>query len=491
MKNLIKRTAPSKVIIDAEFSVADMYAALEWYYHNNGLYALLQQDLMAGGLWTEGMVGLRNPAHRVVEFYVAKLWGGPLAKALPIVTEQKNIVDPIQQVWAWSNWGAAKQVAARWFAMYGDMFIKVATNTAITPDGKPTKVYFQNIKPMYVTDFNTDERGYLTWVRIDVPQRRTVDGKSGTYYLTEIWDKIKAMFWRWETDKGPSVSEDRLGTPVIEKPLSDYGIDFIPIVHAKFQDIGEAHGMGAFTHALDKIDEANRMATRLHELLYQYNQVVWAITAGGADSAGRPLPAPMLKFDGQEMSADGTTTIGGGQKVARLPGNSELKSLVPDLHYDDALAVLQDHMKELERDLPEIAYFRLREEKNDLSGTAIRYLLSDAVDKVIEARGNAEAALARADAMALTIGKTLGIFQDAIGKYENGDFEHTFADRDVIPLSQKERREIAEADLRIGASHETVLTSLGYDAEDEMAKRAEENKNAGDGLLSAFEKGQV
>ncbi len=431
------------------------------------------------------MLGLRNPAHRVVEFYVAKLWPGQLPAALPIVTENERIKDPIRQVWTWSNWGAKKQPAARWFANFGDMFIKVASNGGA---GIPAnKVFHQVIKPAYVTDIQADERDYLTFVRIDIPQSILLDGRRTKYYHTEIWDKASQTYRRWKSE-GPGVSVDRLGAPLEVRQFSEFGIDFIPIVHAKFQDIGEPRGMGAFTHALDKIDEANRMATRLHQLLYRFNDVIWAISANAMDASGRPLPAPMVDFNGRPQTDDGTTTIGTGTKVARMPGNSDIKSLVPDLKYADALAILQDHMKELEADLPEMAYYRLRDQTRDLSGKAIRYLLSDAIDKALEARGNAETALARADAMALTMGVKLGLFK-GIGEYEAGDFDHTFAERSVIPLSEAEKRENAEADYRLGASKKTLLESLGYDAEKEIATRAEEDKNLGDKLLADFEKG--
>lgn len=479
MKSIINRTAPQKYKIDSELSLADTYAALEFYYHNNGMYTLLQQDLIANGIWTEGMLGLRNPAHRVVEFYVAKLWPGALKKALPIETENTRIVDPIQQVWKWSNWGVKKQVAARWFANFGDMFIKVA--------GGEDKVFLQVIKPAYVTDLRADERDYLTFVRIDIPQSRMVDGRLKLFYHTEIWNKATQIYQRWESD-GPNVSIERLGAALETRAFSDFDIDFIPIVHAKFQDVGEPRGMGAYTHALDKIDEVNRSATRLHQLLFRFNDVTWAVTANAMDASGRPLPAPMIDLNGKPQSDDGTTTIGTGTKVARLPGNSELQSLVPDLHYADALAILQDDMKELEADLPEMAYYRLRDQSKDLSGKAIRYLLSDAIDKALEARGNAETALARADAMALTMGVKLGLF-NGIGEYEAGDFDHTFVERSVIPLSEAEKRENAEADQRLGASRETTLNGLGYDAEKEIALRKQEDKALGDKLLADFDKG--
>ncbi|PKN85435.1 MAG: hypothetical protein CVU46_11020 [Chloroflexi bacterium HGW-Chloroflexi-8] len=488
MNTLIKRTAPTKEVIDKEFSIADTYSALEFYYHNNGVYALLQQDLIAEGLWTEGMSGLRNPAHRTVEFYVSKLWPGALPKALPIVAKNTKIIEPIEQIWKWSNFGSMKQVFSRWFSLFGDGFIKVASRNG--SDGKASQVYFQNIKPTHVTELKLDDRNYVTKIRIDIPQIKTDNGKITNYYHTEIWDKNTQLFRVWESEKGPGTSENRLGTPITQKSFTAFGIDFVPIVHAKFQDIGETRGAGCFVHALDKIDEANRMATRLHQLLYRFNDVTWAIRANGMDSSGRPLPAPTLNL-GESRTADDQSTIkiSTGTKVARLPGNSELQSLVPDLHYSDALAILDAHMLELERDLPEMAYYRLREQGKDLSGIAIRYLLSDAVDKALEARGNAETALIRADEMALSMAQGMEIFKN-LGNYEAGDFDHIFADREIIPLSEKEKREIAVMDDSLGVSRKTNLSKLGYDPDLEALQKKDEDSDLGEQILSNFDKGK-
>ena len=86
------------------------------------------------------------------------------------MTDNTAIISPIQQVWKWSGWGSQKQVFSRWLANFGDGFIKVARSS----DGQ--RVILQNIKPEHVTEIDADERGFLRWCRIDVPQTRREDG---------------------------------------------------------------------------------------------------------------------------------------------------------------------------------------------------------------------------------------------------------------------------------------------------------------------------
>ena len=452
-----------------DLSQSKKFELLNWYYENNGMYNSEAQAAFGVDTWAENMKPLRNPAYRVVEFYVATIWPGDLPKALPIKTDNSKIVAPIQQVWTWSNWAAKKQVASRWFARDGNLFIKVAT---LTPDPSPalrhplgqgagegsaSRVYFQLLEAKYVTDIEADERGYLTYIRIDTPV--VEGGKALT--RTEVWDKEAQTYTVWVHDKSADTPTEKLGPPRELKGLAEFGIDFIPIVYAKFRDTGQDWGECAFQHALDKIDEANVIASRLHDMLLPGE--VWVLKANGTDASGRPLPAPKIG------SSTGTGTTEkleiARRTLFRLPGNSELESLVPNINYDAALNVLNAHMDELEKDLPELAYYRLRE-MSDLSGRAIRLLLGDAIAKAKEARGTAEAALARADAMALTIGAAVGLDGfSGLGDYAAGDFAHTFAERDIIALSDLDKLVdvILLTDTRMPLL--TILREMGWDEE--------------------------
>ena len=445
------------------FSPAMWYDMLEAYYKNNGLYDLVQAQLYENAIWTPGMKPLRNPAHRAVEFYVAKVWAGPLERALPIVTQDDTVKEAIQTIWTWSNWGKKKQTAARWFANFGDLIVKVEQKTNTTT-GKVERVYLKPIKPKYVTEMTADERGFLTYIRIDVP--------TGEYMHTEVWSKELGLYRLWKHHWPAGAPLEQLGDPVKTKDFTQLGFDFIPIVHAQFQDIGEARGMCCFHHVLDKIDEANRQATRLHEILFRYNKPLNAVSANAMDASGKPLPPPTLRNKDGEIVDSGDTLETGDNDLITLPGMSKIEQLVPQLNYADALSILNAQMTEIARDLPELLYFELQE-KGELSGIAVQRLLGPAIDKVLEARGNAESALVQANQMALTIAKQhqLDGFAD-LGTFENGDFDHSFAERAVIPLSQKEISDGIKTDVEAGMPLTFSMRSYGY-SEDEVKKMEE------------------
>jgi hypothetical protein len=426
----------------APASPRDWYDVLQAYYEANGLYQILRDAGAAAGLSGEALRAIRNPAFRATEFHASHLWPGSLPDALPIVTENERIVESIQDVWTWSNWGAKKQVVARRLPMLGDWFCKVMS------DADAGRVWFQNLEPRYVTDFSKDDRGFITYIRIDVPQITTDSAGMVTerWSHVEAWDKALGTYRQWRhLGDSVNVSLEQLGTPVVNEPLTSFGVDFIPIVHAPFRDVGDNRGVGCFVPVIDKIDEVNRIATRLHQMGFRNMRNVWASLRTGTDAQGRPLPGVKLGDAMKDGETKGTLSVLSEETFVDLPGSTDLKSLVPDLKYADLLEIVRDHMGEIAADLPEIMWYSLAERGADLSSRAIRLLMAPAVARVEEGRGNAETALVRLDQMALTIGQAIGVFDQSIGSYDGGDFDHHFEARDVLPLSDIDE---AEAELR-------------------------------------------
>jgi len=464
------RTMLEGQLAGADAKPAEVYRMLESYYLNNGLYEAVQQNLYENGIWTPGMKALRNPAKRTVEFHVTHIWPGAIEKALPIVAENQRIIEPLHQVWKWSNWAIKKQLAARWFALYGDWFCKVATSSNAA--GKVERVFLQNIKPEVVTDFEQDERGNINFIRIDIPQ-------SDGYMHTEVWsvDSGHQLYvHKLEADR----PLDQLGRPVLDVELGHYGIDFVPFVHAPFIDMGGKRGLGVFILALDKIDEANRMCTRLHQLIFRFNKPTMAILAGASDAAGRPLPAPKVEPDTEGVTVSRSVTgtiVEHDDDIKSFPGHSHMEYLVAPINYEAHLQAINAQMRELEEDLPELTYYRQKELSSTTSGRALRLMLSQAVDRTLEARANIESALVRADEMALTMGVNAGLFKGRhIGTYERGDFTHAFAGREVIPYSVQEEADTIASEVGAGVPLVTAARRHGW-TEAEL-KLMEEDQNS-------------
>lgn len=382
-----------------ELSPRERMDYYEAYYHNNGLYKVLDAIARKDGVSIEAMKPLRNPVKSAVEFYVSTVWPGPLPEALPIETENKRILEPVYQLWRWSNWGQKKNVAVRQLAMTGSMFIRVATNG--DGDGLPDKVYLQAVQSRNVSAFEVDHQGNVDMVRYDVPRTRKRDGRVQRYVHTELWSKSAGCWRIWEHEEALTTEIERLGKPVREGVLP---LGFVPWTYTPFMDLGDDWGYPVHHTLIEKIDEVNRKATRLGQMAFRYNKPVWALSAGGVDSMGRPLPPPrMEKF--QDSLQDDT--------IVELPGNSSLSSLVPDIHYESYRRMIEDDLEEIKQGLPEVRFYETME-MGSASGRALFYRMTPAILKAQEIRGAAENSLQRAVAMALSIGQEAGIDRKSV-----------------------------------------------------------------------------
>lgn len=487
-------TGPAPRVEQDQSGYAELYEML-WSLYHSDIYDELP-GIMATQFEGVNIHAIRNPTFRTVEFYGKQLWPGALPDALPIEAENERIIENVHELWKWSNWASKKQVFARQYALLGNPFIKVAGRE------DRQRVYFQLPDPGTVTDFDTDERDNITYIRLDIPiDEADRFGDTTRRYWVEVWDKDDETYRQWITDqRGRPI--DELGTPRDETPLRDFGIDFVPFVYAKFRDIGDVRGVGAVTMALRKIWEADLIATSLHQRLFRYNKPDWVLTSAGQDSAGRASTSIKAMIAGGVIDDSGMPSVNVGEEnLWDLPPGRDLRSLVANVDYRSALAILQAHMQELESDLPELAWYKLRE-MNQVSGRAVRMLLSDPIANALEARGNAEHALAKANMMGLTMMRNYGLTNGDIGSFERGDFEHTFKHRDIIPLNEQELAEteyqqaLGDAVLvnQLGYSKQYIQHKRGLDAEtiEQMSKdRDTTGDEVGASILRMFDSGNV
>lgn len=456
---------------------SDFEDMLEAYYMSNGLYDSIQAYMETNDIWTPGMQSIYNPAHRAVEFHVSHLWPGALDRAFRIICDDPKVIEAIQQVWKWSNWESKKQLAARWYAEFGTMFIKAH----VKKESKQIKL--QLLKSRYVTEFECDSSDFITYIRIDSQKSRLNKLRQPeTYMRTEVWKKDDNTYRVYEHSFTRNTPISQLGKPIEENQITDFGINFIPIVHAKFKDIGEPRGLGVFTHTLDKIDEANRIATRLHEIAFRFNRAYIGISANDKDAQGRPLPAPRL-IDKAGDAIESAADLAQDESMFLLPGMSRLEMMVPNINFAGHLAELTDQMDEIKQDLPELRYYDIREASN-ISTQTMHMMLGGAIDRVIDARGNAYAALIRVNQMALTLGKVNGFDGfTSLGTYEDRKLDHSFAEQEVLPLTKKERAEGVKISVDAGMDILFSMKQQGY-TQDEI----DEYKHSVEYLLRMQEK---
>ncbi len=399
---------------------------------------------------------LRTVVNRSVEFYASKMIPG---QEMKVTSENPEVQEAIEQVIKDSNIANNKAPMIRGFSLYGDSFIRVR--------GDKEKSYLEDISMFYVTDFGEDSRGFLTYLRIDIP---TTDDNNNPVNYTEYWDNETQTLRTWQGSSSRTTPIKELGSPKEITRFSELGIDFIPVVHTKFRDNGDPRGLGCVYHALDKIYEANRVATRLHDLLFAFGEPVFIASANDKDAQGRPLPPPRVDASASNAPVSSSTaaaTVGViGQIFGRLislPGMAKIESLIPNIDYSDALLILNAQMEELEKDLPELRWYALDSTaQSAMSGTALRTLLGAAIDRSNEARNSFLSSLSRAFEMALTIGIYNNVFPASLGNFDSGDFDHELQVDSAWGESTDEKAATMEALTRAGVPAKAAMSIAGF-----------------------------
>lgn len=480
-------------------------AILRSYYESTA-YARLGDAANRRGVG--GLKLIDNPAYQSVEFYPAHLFPGSLSEALPIRLPQDETPEPepgtqeelevvpeqpgepdtgealrgaIRQVWIWSRWESEKQVYARWLARDGEAWLQAATRE--DESGTVTRSYIQMIDVMNVSEFEEDERGNLTWLRLDVPLE---DDDGQVWWHTEVWDKAEDLHRVWIHRLGPDADLEALGDPnplsesgrdpetgqlvleetgEVDETITSLGFDFVPYVRVPFIDDGGERGIGVYQKFLIPIDEINRAVNRLHDTYFAYDRPRMVLKR---NESGKP-PVDLRPDVDEDEDGEADEVRVGDEIMYRLPGNASLESMIPTIPYEWGIELIEKRVQRLSESLAEIRFFQ-DVDQGDPSGISRRLRLAPAVSRAKEARTNAEAGLIRATQMCLTLGALNGLF-DGIGTYEDGDFDFEIEPREILHVSDLERFEQELKEVEILARYKDLppalfrryLEARGYD----------------------------
>lgn len=428
---------------------------LYWNFYTNNLYRQMNTYRSARGLYRH-IRPIYNPVTRLVDFYVAKVWGGTLDNdtlegAIPIETDNARLRPAISQVWTWSNWQARKQLAVRYGACLGDLVLKVVDDTA------RKQVYLQVLHPRMIKSALFDDRGYVNEVVIEYDDWEPAETGTGQYVQFTYKEIItKEQFQTFRNGK----PYDYYGAG--EAWTNPYG--FVPMVITPHKDVGLDWGLCCFHNGLDTIDELNDQASVFNDRMRKANNPVLYFAGARAGSI-------------DQSTTDTATDESRRQQTPALygPENSKPHFLVSEAGMEQTLGNVGLLLDELERDFPELALHRLRE-GGDLSGKALRIMYQDATDKVVEVRGNFDGALVRAQQMAVSIGglrRYDGFESFSLNSYQAGDEDHRIGDRPVMAeMIDFQQIEMA---LKTGVPGHRLWDKLGLGfTEAELAEMQEE-----------------
>lgn len=440
------------------------YAHAEAYYNNHIYTSLVRysaQHMAASKLYKHTR-GVYNPVSRLVDFYVDKVYGGSLdmadliGGAIPIVTDNDLLRDALRQLWEWSAWRTKKSLYVRMGARRGDVALKVIDDRA------RQKVRLEVVDPGKIKDVTLDAVGNVKAVVIEyVKEDIDSSGYKTSYTYTETIDQEA---FRTFKDGDPfAYFSDLEGQPVAEWP-NEYG--FVPLVLVNHLDLGNIWGATPFHASLRKIDELNDQASLLNDQV-------------------RKSVNPILKAK-QLRSGDATLTVSDKDQMPIVyVGDGDLEPLVVNLNIEAVLSNINAMQLEIERDIPELALHRLRAAGGDVTAPGVRAAYSDAIDRTVEARGNYDDGLIRAQKMAVSIGgynRYDGFELFNLDSYARGDLEHTIAERPVIE-EQLTIQEHIQILLSSQAPRRAVWQKLHVPAQDIADWEAEQAQAADEFML--------
>jgi hypothetical protein len=428
-------------------------------YYNNDVYRALNANsarLKSSGQLYKFIRGVQNPVERLCDAYPSKVYGGSLdfedltTGAIPILLTNKRLIEPIRQVWIWSNWRLQKSLYVRNGTLLGDTALKIVDE----PD--KGKVRMEVLHPGKIKEVTRDAVGNVKAVTLEY-ERYNEDGTS--YVYKEVWgeDQTVATF----KDNQPfAYYNNANGTP-IAKWDNPYG--FIPLVLVQHKNVGMGWGANAFHAQVYKVDELNDAASLLNDQIRKAVNVMWYFAGVG-------------KRDEIKTNTENRDEL----PAMYGPKESQPIPMIAPLDITAAGANVDRLLEELERDMPELALHRLREGGN-ATAPGVRAVYSDAIDRFVEAQGVYDDGLIRAQKMAISIGGFRGYdgFQGYnLDSFEAGDLEHYIQDRPVIQdmLSKEQKLQALQA---ANAPIWLILGELDYDqrtidkvvAEDEERRR--------------------
>lgn len=421
------------------------------FYHNMAFTALetyRAQHLSERGLYRFTRP-IYNPVFRLVELEAAKAYGGALdwedfsEGAMPLVGATPAIRDAVRQLCKWSNWGAYKSLYGRNLARFGDGVLYVAT------DLPAAKVRIEVLHPALIAELKTNAVGHAEFVAIEYDRQDDPQAPPWRYRM-EI---DKGSFRTFRDGEPAAIHTDAAGRQVAEWD-NPYG--FVPIATAKSLDIGQVFGATSFHATLPKIEEACDLASILHDQIRKAITAPWYL-AGVRD----------LKELREQTATAGESDEAERNSVPVIlgPEGSRAEQMIAHLDIPGAVQALERTLEEIEDEIPQLSLNRLRRSGGDLTYPGITTAYDDAISRIQEFRGNADAALLRALQMGISIGAAHR-FEDFQGftldSYRQGALDFRIDERPVIrqALSTKEEIELL---IQADAPSEWVWKKLGYE----------------------------
>lgn len=325
-----------------------------------------------------------NPVPAIVDFYVDNVWQRTQLAAFPhLVTPVTDETDErltaaTAQIDAWTNWQSESQKAKRYAAAAGNCLIE------IIDDLEREKILQKIVWAGYVTALELNPLGDVESYTLEYS---VYDAKTETNYRYK--KRVTKQSFAYFKNDAPFTPPGKLS------PTEDNPYGFCPAVWLRHADDGADYGLPACGH-LDKIDEANSLASHLHDHIHKNIESPKVLSADGE----------ILPIIG------GTTNPQGGIApldtrlnwvVLKSKPGATVHDLAGNLKLTEAHPYLKELLASFSDDYPELQAASIIKENSQLSGAALERLLTPAQNRLDAAAANYDRQLIKLRQMQMAI----------------------------------------------------------------------------------------
>lgn len=379
--------------------------------------------------------GLKNPAKIIVDFYEEHALTGRMIDPPPTTRQMvagadpedmpdgdlwvqavdPRMVGPVMQVWDWSNFQKNLSQISRNAGNYGNCLL-VATEEP-DPGGQGGKVYVEIRHPAELVAFERHPgRGHLIYAKIEtlLYERDPITQERRPYVLTREYTKTTISIFK---DGKPF---DFYGTGEASFP-NPHG--FVPVVLARFQEItGEDLGLNAYYSGLSEINEICLTASTVGTNIAKHNSPQWA-ALGATPPTGKPLER--------------------GDNIWYFPAGTALQQIIAKLDIAGAYLHIDSLMDTLENKFPELLLPKIGDSKRDITGAAVRGILSGLIRRGLRVREGLEVSIVDIINMAVSMGQNFGgtgrnIWQADVPAFGTAERKFFFHWPDILPYNRLE-----------------------------------------------------
>jgi hypothetical protein len=451
-------------------------------YYDNRIYDLQlyggQREILNSLLGADAasdLSGIYNPVSQVVDLY-QHVFGGEFGSDITAIPGPKadRILDPLKQVWTWSNLNVRKQEICQIGPTCGAIGLRIVADNDVVSAKR--RVYIKPEHPETILDVSYDTRGNIKAVLLQYDIEAGLDENKTVTTLRELQTKDAFTLW--------TVVDGRL-TPYDSYPNLLGVVPYVIVHHSPPK--GGMWGLNAFYRVLPALDRLNFLIAHINKQIIRHVRATWLIEGTGA------APSAM------DMSGNSILYVNSGNSI----GKTAATPMVAPLSLADSIAEARMIVDFLEDALPELKATGGKFLSNQ-SGETVAQLRKPAEDRLQLARTNYEDGMVRAQQIALSLGVLYGLWDLGTGSdtraaadaaYQGGYETHTFNTRGLLPLTEMERVQVVTAKQQAGISRRRSL--LGFDGMSEQdvidneAELRDQQAAVATQFSAAFNAGQV